>query len=76
MSPFELSPEQLASIDTFGYLHLPGLLADRAAEMTKAFHALIDELRPRGRDGTEREGGSSTDGEWRGRGGYAAAACQ
>lgn len=54
MSPFELSPEQLASIDTFGYLHLPGLLADRAAEMTKAFHALIDELRPRGRDGTEQ----------------------
>ena len=35
------SEQQLAFLHTFGHLHLPGLLADRAGEITAAFEALM-----------------------------------
>ena len=40
MSMTRLTKEQLAQFDTFGYLGLPGLLADRADEIIEAFEAV------------------------------------
>ena len=37
MQPHHLSPTQIQFFQTFGYLGLPGLLADRAQEIIAAF---------------------------------------
>ena len=36
----QLSPQQLSFIDTFGYLHLPGLLDDRISRITEEFELI------------------------------------
>ena len=37
MPGFKLTKHQLDFMDTFGYLHLPGLLNDRIDRVTEAF---------------------------------------
>jgi hypothetical protein len=39
----QLTEQQVRFFDTFGYLGLPGLLADRIAEITRAFEAVWEE---------------------------------
>jgi hypothetical protein len=39
MTPWRLTPQQLAFMDTFGYLVLPGLLNDQIGAITEAFEA-------------------------------------
>ena len=41
MSSFQLTPHQIQFMDTFGYLHLPGLLNDRIEEIDEAFEELL-----------------------------------
>ncbi len=41
MQPIPLSPEQVAFFQTFGYLSLPGLLADRAGQMINDFEEVF-----------------------------------
>jgi hypothetical protein len=36
--PTPLTPQQVKFFQTFGYLHLPGLVRDRIDEITRAFH--------------------------------------
>lgn len=43
MQPHHLSPTQIQFFQTFGYLGLPGLLADRAQEITAAFEDIWQE---------------------------------
>jgi len=51
---FQLSPQQIDFMDTFGYLHVPGLIADRIAEVDEAFETLM-----------RRNGGDAHDGSKR-----------
>ena len=44
MKRLKLSLEQLRFVRTFGYLHLPGLVRDRFAEIERGFNALIAEF--------------------------------
>jgi hypothetical protein len=41
MSKLQLTPQQLAFIDTFGYLVLPGLLRDKIERITEEFEAVF-----------------------------------
>ena len=43
MPDLKLTDQQLSFIDTFGYLYLPGLIADVIEEVTEAFEALWTE---------------------------------
>ena len=43
LPPLQLSAEQLAFFDQFGYLSLPGLLADRADQICRDFEAVWEE---------------------------------
>ena len=51
---FLLSDKQLAFVETFGYLHLPGLLADRIARIEAAFEELMLARGGQQHDGSER----------------------
>ncbi|MBV7332023.1 phytanoyl-CoA dioxygenase family protein [Chloroflexi bacterium TSY] len=41
MTEFQLTPQQLAFMDTFGYLAFPGLLDDKIEQITNAFEAVF-----------------------------------
>ena len=52
--PFRLTEQQLAFARTFGFLHLPGLLADRFDAIERAFEELLDRHGGATHDGAER----------------------
>ena len=54
MSDFQLTEQQLAFIETFGYLHLPGLLTDRIDHIEAAFESLIQNRGGKDHDGKRR----------------------
>lgn len=51
---FKLTGQQIAFMDTFGYLSLPGLLSDRIEEIDEAFEVLIQENGGKAHGGQER----------------------
>jgi hypothetical protein len=51
---FKLTDAQIAFMDTFGYLSLPDLVADRIEEIDKAFEALMQEHGSQAHSGQER----------------------
>jgi len=55
MEKLVLSPQQLAFIETFGYLSFPGLLNDRIDSVIEAFEAVWEELGG-GHDGKPHDG--------------------
>jgi len=50
----ELTEQQLSFVETFGYLHLPGLLDDSVTQITAAFEALMQEYGGRDFTGSQR----------------------
>ena len=48
---FQLSEDQLGFIETFGYLHFPGLLGDRIGAVEEAFEELMGANGGDGHDG-------------------------
>ncbi len=52
---FQLTEQHVTSFQTFGFLSFPGLLADRAAEIERAFEAVWDG-RGRGHNGQAHDG--------------------
>jgi len=54
-----LTPQQRAYFDTFGYLHLPGLLADRIAAIMAGFEA-VWAANGGGQDGRPHDGAASS----------------
>ena len=55
MDKIHLTPQQLAFMDTFGYLSFPGLLKDKIADIEAAFEAIWTE-RGGGMDGKAHSG--------------------
>ena len=55
MEKLQLSPQQLAFMQTFGYLHFPGLLDDCIEEVIAAFEAVWDD-HGGGHDGKPHDG--------------------
>lgn len=55
MDKLQLSPQQLAFMQTFGYLHFPGLLDDCIEEVIAAFEAVWDD-HGGGHDGKPHDG--------------------
>jgi len=51
---FQLSEDQLGFIETFGYLHFPGLLGDRIGAVEEAFEELMGANGGDGHDGQKR----------------------
>jgi len=55
MDKIHLTPQQLAFMDTFGYLSFPGLLSDKIGAIQNAFEAVWTE-RGGGMDGKPHAG--------------------
>ena len=43
MDKLQLTPQQLSFMETFGYLHFPGLMRDCADQIIAAFEAVCDD---------------------------------